>query len=272
MIDLPSIIDDLRAEGDDLDRLVADLPPAEWATPTPAEGWTVAHQIGHLAWTDDVARLSIDDPAAFADVVAQAWQNPLGFTDEVATDYTRNADLLAHWRASRKALAAAMPTVASGRKLDWFGPSMTAASMATARLMETWAHGQDVADALGVIRTPTARLRHVAHLGVRTRAFAYMLNDKPLPTDDIRVELAAPDGSTWAWGDGDAPQRVTGSAADFCLLVTQRRHLDDLDLQAVGPDAEQWLTIAQAFAGTPGKGRAPGQFAALTVIDRVEQP
>ena len=49
--------------------------------------------------------------------------------------------------------------------------------MATARLMETFAHGRDVADALGAhARAATARLRHVCHLGVRTRGFAYLIN------------------------------------------------------------------------------------------------
>jgi uncharacterized protein (TIGR03084 family) len=140
--------------------------------------------------------------------------------------------------------------------------------MATARMMETWAHGQDVADALGVQRKPTARLKHVAHLAVRTRNFAYLLNDKAPPGEEFRVELQGPDGDTWSWGPEDAEQRVTGPALDFCLLATQRRHRDDLAVQAVGADADAWLGIIQAFAGLPGKGRQPGQFAASPDDDR----
>jgi uncharacterized protein (TIGR03084 family) len=132
--------------------------------------------------------------------------------------------------------------------------------MATARLMETWAHAQDVVDALGVRRQPTARLKHVAHLAVRTRNFAYLLNDKTPPAAEFHVELRAADGQTWTWGPEDAEQRVTGTALDFCLLATQRRHRDDLDVQAVGPAADEWLGIIQAFAGLPGKGRTAGQF------------
>jgi len=146
--------------------------------------------------------------------------------------------------------------VADGRKLPWFGPPMSAASMATARLMETWAHGLDVADALGVRRQPTARLRSIAHIGVRTRDLAFTVHGLTPPSDPLRVELAAPDGSTWAWGPEEATQRVTGVAEDFCMLVTQRRPPATLDVVTDGADATRWLTIAQAFAGPPGPGRA----------------
>ena len=127
--------------------------------------------------------------------------------------------------------------------------------MATARMMETWAHGLDVADALGVKRPATARLKSIAHIGVRTRDFAFAINGLPAPAEPFLVELLAPDGSTWSWGPDDAAQRVTGSAEDFCLLVTQRRPRAELDVTAVGPDAQKWVTIAQAFAGPPGAGR-----------------
>ena len=50
---------------------------------------------------------------------------------------------------------------------------------------------------------------------------------------------------------------MTGPALDFCLLVTQRRHRDDLALSIDGPAATEWMTIAQAFAGTAGTGRSP---------------
>jgi uncharacterized protein (TIGR03084 family) len=134
---------------------------------------------------------------------------------------------------------------------------MSVASMATARLMETWAHGLDVTDALGLRPSVSPRLRHVAHLGVRTRDFAFGQNGLPAPAEPFRVELIGPDGEVWAWGPEDAAQRVTGPALDFCLRVTQRRHRDDLDLSATGADADRWLDLAQAFAGDPGSGRPP---------------
>jgi uncharacterized protein (TIGR03084 family) len=251
------VVAELRDESDELDALVADLAPDEWAEPTPAPGWTIAHQIAHLLWTDRVALTAVIDETGFTEVLQEAAQNPTGFVDAGAEDLavTPPDQLLADWRATRSRLHGELLQVADGRKLPWFGPPMSAASMATARLMETWAHGLDVADALGVKRPATARLRSIAHIGVRTRDFAFAVNGLPAPAEVFHVELRAPDGSLWSWGPADARQRVTGSAEDFCLLVTQRRPRATLDLSTEGADAEKWLTIAQAFAGPPGAGR-----------------
>lgn len=261
MANVGALLDDMCAEGDELDELVTELDEEQWALPTPAEGWTIAHQIAHLAWTDDVALLSATDPDAFAAVVDEAARNPLGFVDEGAEERARArpADLISTWRLGRARLAEALRSVEDGRKLPWFGPPMGVGSMATARLMETWAHGQDIADAFGITRTPTARLRNVAHIGVRTRDFAYATHGQTPPAEPFRVELVGPGGEAWEWGPVDAAQRVTGPALDFCLLVTQRRHPDDLAVETAGSDAAHWLTIAQAFAGAPGEGRKPGQ-------------
>ena len=140
--------------------------------------------------------------------------------------------------------------------MPWFGPPMSPASMATARFMETWAHSLDVHQALRTEAEVSDRIRHVARLGVRTRRFAHSVHGQQAPAEEPRVELTAPSGETWTWGPEDAAQRVTGSAYDFCRLVTQRIHRDDTDLVAVGADAEHWLRIAQAFAGPAGEGRS----------------
>ncbi|WP_310717761.1 TIGR03084 family metal-binding protein [Streptomyces lydicus] len=261
MSDPGAVPADLRAESEELDALVAGLPAGRWARPTPAAGWTVAHQIAHLEWTDRQALLSATDPDAFARAAQQALATPLTFVDEAAEEGAKlpPAVLLARWREGRDALQRALAAHPAGAKLPWYGPPMSVASMATARLMETWAHGQDVADALGVARRPTARLRHIARIGVRTRDFAYATHQLTPPEEEFRIELRAPDGSLWEYGPAGAAQRVTGSALEFCLLVTQRAHRDDLpSLRAEGAEAERWLGIAQAFAGPPGKGRAPG--------------
>jgi uncharacterized protein (TIGR03084 family) len=139
---------------------------------------------------------------------------------------------------------------------------MSAASSITARIMETWAHGQDVADALGAERAPSDRLRHVAFIGARALPNSYQARGLPVPETTVRVELEAPSGGVWAFGPEGAPDSVRGPALDFCLAVTQRRHLDDLDLELQGAVATEWMSIAQAFAGPPGPGRQPGQFAA----------
>lgn len=265
MVERVVVLADLDAESLELDGLVAGLNERQWSQSTPAKGWTIAHQIAHLAWTDEQALFATTRPDEFLAELERVAQRGelLGAVDQGAADGASKPpeQLLAEWRAGRAELRDALAALPEGGKVPWFGPPMSAASMATARIMETWAHGQDVADALGVTRTPTARLRHVSHIGVRARDFAYTVNSTPAPGEPFRVELTAPDGRLWTWGPEDAKQRVSGGALDFCLLVTQRRHRDDTDLRAEGPDADRWLDIAQAFAGPPGAGRKPGEFA-----------
>ena len=255
------VLDDLRSESEEVDRLVRGLSDAEWAAPTPAAGWSVAHQIAHLAWTDRAALLAATDPAGFAAETEKALAAPDTFVDAGAEEGAAlpPAVLLERWRTGRERLQEALRAAPPGARFPWYGPPMSAVSMGTARLMETWAHGQDVADALGVVREPTARLRHVAWIGIRARDYAYLVRGRTAPDEPFRIELVAPDGEEWTYGPADAVQRITGSALDFCLLVTQRVHRADTGLAAEGGDAEEWLSIAQAFAGPAGPGRPRGE-------------
>jgi uncharacterized protein (TIGR03084 family) len=256
---LDGVLADLAAEADRLDALVSGLDEAGWRTPTPAAGWDVATQVAHLAWTDEAALAAAPDKQAWDALVREALGDPDHAVDAAALTggAVPPAELLARWRRGREALTAALRAYPEGQKMPWYGPPMSAASMATARFMETWAHGLDVHEALGVEAPATDRVRHVAHLGVRTRGFSFAVRGEPVPTDEVRVSLVAPSGEVWEWGPEEATQTVTGPAYDFCLLVTQRVHRADTSLVAVGADADRWLDIAQAFAGPPGEGRAP---------------
>lgn len=260
---LDGVLTDLAAEGAALDRLVAELTEDQWRLPTPAEGWDIATSIGHLAWTDEAALLASiaaqGDKTGWDALVLEALEDPEGIVDNaaVAVGSVAPEALLARWRDARSDLDRALRELPEGLKLPWFGPPMSAVSMATARFMETWAHALDVYAALGQDYTPTDRIRHVAHLGVRTMRYSFVNNGLPAPEEEVRVELTSPAGEVWAFGPEDAEQRVTGSALDFCLLVTQRINRADTDLRAAGAIADTWLGIAQCFAGPAGGGRAP---------------
>ena len=256
------VLEDLVEETAGLDALVAGLEDAAWGRGTPAAGWTIAHQIAHLAWTDRRALLAVGDPDAFAREVDAAAAHFGSYVDDGAGRGAElpPGELLARWRAGRARLWEVWRQP-KGARFGWYGPPMSTASMATGRLMETWAHGEDVADALGARREPTARLWHVARIAVRARDYAFGVHGQPAPAEEFRVELTAPDGSSWTFGPADADQRVTGTALDFCLLAVRRRHRDDVALRAEGPDADAWLSVVQAFAGPPGDGRPPSQVA-----------
>ncbi len=254
---LDTVLDDLATESARLESLVVDLPEEGWRTPTPSPGWDVATQIAHLAWTDEAAYIAATDEERWDELVVEALADPAHAVDRAALTGGIAAPpaLLERWRTGRDRLAATLRSYPAGDRMPWYGPPMSATSMATARFMETWAHGLDVHDALGVAPEVTDRIRHVAHLGVRTRDWAFALHDSSPPTEEFRIELTAPSGDLWSWGPEDATQTVTGSAYDFCLLVTQRINRADTSLVATGREANLWLGIAQAFAGLPGEGR-----------------
>ena len=259
-----SICDDLAAEHADLDELVGALDGAQWSLETPSPGWVIRDQISHLWFFDQRALMALTDPDAFAEDIT--WLADNGGIDAsiLPGRAISPVELLRSWREDRQRLIDAAVGIDPSTRVPWYGPAMGARSFITARLMETWAHGQDVADALGVARRPTARLRHVAHIGVRARPFSYGINNIAMPDAEVVVHLIGPDGDSWEWADsartGDSANTVSGSALDFCLVVTQRRNMADTQLEVVGDAAAEWMSIAQAFAGGVGVGRAAGQF------------
>jgi uncharacterized protein (TIGR03084 family) len=258
MTDVHQVASDLRAEQGDLDAIVAAVTPSQWRLATPSPGWTVADQIGHLTYYDGAAATAIDDPPAFKQSVAELLADPSRIDDVTLHRHLSPPDLLGTWRATRRRLARAAATLDADRRVDWYGPSMGAKSFLTARVMECWAHGQDVADAVGVQRPATDRLRHIARLGFLTRGWSYVNRGLERPAGDVRVELVGPSGAVWHFGADDATDSVRGPAEDFCLVVTQRRHVDDTALEVAGALARDWLAKAQAFAGPPTDGPAPG--------------
>jgi uncharacterized protein (TIGR03084 family) len=261
--DLGALIEDLAAETVVLRQIIDPLGDDDWQRPTPAPGWTITDQVSHLAYFDQVAITSATDPDEFAAEVSRLAAAGIVDPEAIARYYhdLDPAELREWFGRTRGDLLTVFADLDPAMRVPWVGPSMSVASSLTARLMETWAHGQDIADTVGVHREPTRRLRHVAHIGVGARAFSYAAHGMPMPAEAVRVELVAPSGEVWTWGPADAANRVTGPALDFCLLVTQRRHRADTAVIADGADADQWLSIAQAFAGPPGAGRLPGQFA-----------
>jgi uncharacterized protein (TIGR03084 family) len=251
---------DLAAERDELAALVRTLEESDWAAPTPASPWTVRDQVAHLAHFDNVAAMAAATPDEFA---AEKQRAMAGGLEDYEAGWLARAPkgsaVLGWWTDAAARFDAVYAPLADRARVPWFGPDMSVASMITARLMETWAHGQDVCDALGVDRPGTVRLRHVAHLAVRARPFSYAGRGLAVPDEMVRVELDAPDGDRWVFA-AEGEQRVTGPALDFCLVLTRRRHPDETDLRADGPLAREWLEIGQAYAGPPAAPPEPGAW------------
>jgi uncharacterized protein (TIGR03084 family) len=261
MPDLNAIRLDLEAEQNSLDEMISGLSEQQWDTPTPAEGWTILDQISHLAFFDEQARLAITEPDAFGETLKEIVNDVGGY---MARSTTKGRELgatgvLTWWRTERAGAGAAFEGLVPGMRIPWYGPPMSPASFMSARIMETWAHGQDCADALDIDRPSTPRLKNVAHVGVLARSYAYQANNKTAPAEPVKVELTGPHGEKWVWNEL-GKDSVRGDAYDFCLVVTRRRHPQDTNLVMEGDLANEWMSLAQAYAGPPGEGRSPGQF------------
>lgn len=257
---------DLALEGNDVDRMVADLDESQWELETPAPGWTIAHQIAHLAATFRMAGMAASDPDSFT-----------AFARRLGPDFNRNVRtalspylsepppvLLGQWRTERSTAEKALAAVPAGQLVPWLVRPLPSPVLAAAGMMELFGHGQDIADALGVRPERTDRLRHLVEFAVRTWDFGYLSRDLTPPDPPFRFEITAPSGGEmWEFGAADAAQRISGPAVDLCLLVTRRRHRADLALHASGAEADHWLDIAQAYRGPAGPGRSPGQFTAV---------
>jgi len=278
--DLAQALSVLDTLGEVIESLVLEAGEGGWSAATPAEGWDVATQVAHLHWTDLASLAAISDWPAFDALVAKAMDDPEGFADAGALELAERPreELLEAWRAGRAELSEALGALDPGEQIAWFGPPMRPKTMATARIMETFAHGYDIADGLADGSVPSAAyapgtslagrapgllgtaaeeaaLPFVARIGHKTRDFAYSVHGEQPPAEEFELSFAAPGGETVTFGPAGAAQGVSGPLRDFCLLVTQRVAPRDTDLEARGADAERWLHIAQSFAGLPGKGR-----------------
>ena len=254
------LVDDLHAERMENERLLMSLDGVTWDNPSPAEGWLLRDCVVHLAETDDTATRNVEDrdkpPAA---PTGRRGRRPDGVLTTAMVSWRRRepAEVLQWYRDANDRLIAALREIDGSGRLRWAGIEMSTRSFTTARLMEHWSHGLDIHDAAGMPAPDTDRLENIARLGWMTRGYAYAAHQMTPPESTLRVELAAPSGATWAYGPEDAADRITGSAGDFCRVVTQRIHPSDTALVATGPHAAEFLSIAQAFAGPPGAGRPP---------------
>lgn len=255
--------DDLLDEYRALAALCAMLSPEDWRRVTTFYGWTPWDEIAHLLYFDETALVSVTEPERFARDAAELGARTAA-GEEISAIARANYGtldgpaLLVRWRSAHEALVAKLAALDPKARLGWYGPPMSARSFATARLMETWAHGQDIWDVMCRRRPSSPRSKHIAHLGVNTFGWTFVNRGLPVPEVTPFVSLTTPDGNTWAWGDVASAHRVSGTAEEFCLVVTQRRNVSDTELKYTAGPAAAWLTISQCFAGPPADGPAPG--------------
>jgi len=259
---MEKICKELKEEYQALDDIVSKLDDKDWNKVTIFNNWRIRDEISHIAFFDGTARLAATDAPGFTKHIEEILSDLVSFDKQPLNEGNKltTSELMEWWRRERSQLVSALESLGPKTRIPWYGPPMSALSFATARIMETWAHGQDIVDILGISRKPTMRLSHIAHLGVRTMGWSFSNRSMDAPQEPVYVALKSPDGDMWTWGAKDAQNSVSGTAEDFCLIVTQRRHFKDTNIKTVGDVAEKWMIHAQAFAGPPANGPGPGSF------------
>ena len=254
---------DLREEGAALHAFLAGLDDADWARPTPFKGWTANAVMQHLHSGDWMASVSLEDPDRFARIAAArraARERGEASADlgEGAPEIREGPALLEQWWGLLSRLCDLMEGEDPDRRVAWVGPDMGLRSFATARQMETWAHGQDIYDLLQAPREHFDRLANICVLGCQTFGWTFRNRGLEPPAPMPCVRLTLPSGAPWERGAESATDRVEGTALDFCRVVTQGRNIADVDLEVTGEPARAWMAIAQCFAGPPNDPPAPG--------------
>lgn len=254
---------DFEDENEALHALLEPLSERDFETTTQFKGYTIGDVVGHLHHWNVAADLSLRDEAGFRAFMKQVGEGLGGGRPlvEIAREWLgalRGRALLAEWHRFARELAQHFGAADPKARVPWAGPPMSVRSSVTARLMETWAHGQEVYDVLGAVRVDGDRIRNIAQLGVNTFGWTFANRGLPVPPDVPHVRLVAPSGAVWEWNPQSETNRVEGRASEFCQVVTQVRSLGDTQLRVVGETARRWMSIAQCFAGPPADPPAPG--------------
>ncbi|MBM4447075.1 MAG: TIGR03084 family protein [Chloroflexi bacterium] len=253
---MQEIVTDLRAEQKALDDFLSTLKDEQWDLPTPAEGWMVRDCVSHIVHIDEVATAFLGGDYAALDEAAKIGM-AFNETGPKRGRTMKPSQILEWWRNVRETECEHLMKTDPKARIPWFGPPMGARAFATARLMETWAHGLDCYDAAGVEPVDTDRLRHVAMIAYLARPFAYSVNGLEMPNTTIRIELVLPSSQAWSQGPEDAKDIIRGTASEFCRVAVRRRHWKDMKLEVIGSEARRFIEIVQTYAGPPGSGRKP---------------
>lgn len=251
---------DFKDESDVLHKVLKSLDATEFGRSTQFKDWTIDDVLVHLHFWNKAADQSLNDPDGFANLFGRLATHLASGTlrdfenGEIAL---RGQDLVEGWHAQYSDMADRWRVLDPKIRVRWAGPEMSVRSSATARQMETWAHGQEIFDLLGLRRQDADRIKNIVILGINTYQWSFKVRGMEAPQPVPFVRLTAPSGEEWTFGE-EGDDSITGSAVDFCQIVTQTRNVADTDIKTTGPTSEAWMNHAQCFAGPPETPPAPG--------------
>jgi uncharacterized protein (TIGR03084 family) len=241
-----TVFDDLAAEEEQLDDILAGLSQAQWLSESAAAGWSVADVVLHLAQSEEgvISSASGGVPQRIAAMAG-------GSVDDraarwVLAERAAPAVVFERWRQSRRAAMVALLAADPQWPLEWVAGPVKPSTLATTRLAEHWAHGLDITGPLGISFPDTGRLRHIAWLAHRTLPYALVRAGEP--NAEVHCELTSPDGDTWSFGPAEAESSISGPAGAFCRVAAQRLDSGQSGLKATGPRGDTALRVLRTYA------------------------
>jgi uncharacterized protein (TIGR03084 family) len=245
---------DFLAESDALHAIVEPLSETAIDQPTAFKGWTINTVLSHLHVWNLAAGMSLKGDGSFETFYAGAAAvtgrgGRLPEYEIVWLDGLAGRALVGAWREGFTKTAAAFSSADASARVKWAGPDMSVRSSLTARLMETWAHGQEIYDQLGLVRRNRDHIRNIVVLGNNTFGWTYKVRGEEPPAPRPHLRLTAPSGEMWSYNDASETDLIEGLAEEFCQVVTQTRNIADTQIRVVGAPAADWMSKAQCFAG-----------------------
>ena len=254
---------DFKTESDDLFQIIKTLTDEDLNQKTGFKEWTINNIIGHLHTWNIAADRSLTSDEEFANYVSlfskeYSKRQKMRDFEETFLEGRKGHDLIKLWQGFYPEMSERFKSAEPKKRVKWVGPDMSVKSSITARLMETWAHGQAIYDVLGIVRKNKDHIKNIAVLGNNTFKWCYTVHGKTIPSTVPHLRLISPSGELWEFNDKSNEELIEGSADEFCQVVTQVRNIADVNLKVNGKIAKEWMSIAQCFAGPPEQPPVPG--------------
>ena len=254
---------DFKTESDALYELLKPLSDENLEQTTQFKNWTLNTVLQHLHYFNYAADLSLKDERGILQLLndlqtsQKTGESLVAYTDR-QLDGIKGQSLLRLWRDYYTGMSDSFREADPNIRVKWAGPDMSVLSSITARLMETWSHGQEVYDLLGVVREDRNHIKNIVVIGNNTFGWTFMNRGEDTPDDKPFLRVYGPTGDMWEFNDHSEDSRIEGSATEFCQVVTQTRNIQDTTQNVVGKTANRWMAVAQCFAGPPRNPPPPG--------------
>jgi uncharacterized protein (TIGR03084 family) len=253
------IVTALAEQHAELAGLLNGLEELQLALPTPScAGWTITDVVLHLAQTDELAIASAR--GSFGPELTGLFRSEGGGAgsrsnvDDAAGDMVAaergasGATVRQRWQKDADELRAVFASCDPSARVQWVAGDMSARSLATTRLSETWIHTGDVAEALGIELAPTDRLWHIARLAWRTVPYAFTRSGRAA-SGPVAFDLRAPSGERWEFfPDTEPTTTIRGDAIELCRVAARRVEPAETSLRGDGPDVGDVLELVRTYA------------------------